>query len=116
MVANSATPLEEARSLILLNRSPTWIKPEFGGEFSPAGRDTVFTEEQKEEWANNPASFLKYRKAVEASANSFYSTQFKKGNSQKELFDRSRALMYQRLGNEDLASILIPTFAVGCRR
>ncbi|CAG9977251.1 unnamed protein product [Clonostachys byssicola] len=105
-----------AKSLVSFNRSPTWITPEFAAEFAPGGRDAVFSEEQKERWANDPTEFLKYRKAVEASGNNFYSMQFKDSDLQKELFDKFKDLMTQRLGREDLASILVPTFAVGCRR
>lgn len=103
--------------MVSFNRSPTWITPEFASEFAPEGRDSVFSEEQKAYWANNPNEFLKFRKEIEQSANKFFNLQYKDTELQKELYQHSRERMEKRLnGKKELASMLIPTFAVGCRR
>lgn len=103
--------------MVSFNRSPTWITPEYAAEFAPGGRHSVFSEEQKARWASKPDEFLKYRKEIESSGNTFFSLQFKNSPLQKELFDKSREAMEKRLGaKKELASMLIPSFAVGCRR
>ncbi len=98
------------------NRSPTWITPEFAAEFAPDGKNTVFSDEQIATWVNDPESFLQYRKTVEGGGNGFFATQYKDSDLQRELFATVKATMERRLGREDLASILVPDFAVGCRR
>ncbi|KAF2659042.1 FAD/NAD(P)-binding domain-containing protein [Lophiostoma macrostomum CBS 122681] len=107
---------KKAKSLVSFNRSPTWISPEFAAEFAPEGRQAVFSEEQKRKWANNPLEFLDYRRKLGSSANRFYSLHFKNSAIQRELLEKFKSTMAQRLGREDLASLLIPSFAVGCRR
>lgn len=103
--------------MVSFNRSPTWITPEFAAEFAPEGRASLFTEEQKAQWAKSPNEFLKFRKEIENSGNKFFSLQFKNSALQEELFETSRAVMEKRLGGKkELASMIIPSFAVGCRR
>ncbi|KAM0251715.1 hypothetical protein ACHAQJ_008036 [Trichoderma viride] len=108
---------KQAKSLVSFNRSPMWITPEFCAEFAPEGRTSVFSEEQKTYWSNNPNEFLKFRKEVGTSINEFFDLQFKNTPLQEELYQQSREMMEAKLkGKEELASILIPSFAVGCRR
>jgi hypothetical protein len=103
--------------LVSFNRSSTWITPEFAAEFAPKGRETHFSEEQKDAWAKDGSSYIEYRKHVEASMNNFFDMQFKDSKSQKEAFQNFRATMKERLGPKGhLAQRLVPDFAVGCRR
>jgi hypothetical protein len=109
--------LPETKSLISFNRSPTWISSEFLAEVIPEGRDAVFSEEQKAHWINNPIEFLKFRKEVEHSVNELFNLQFKNTPLQDELHQQCRERMEKELKRKkELTSILIPSFAVGCRR
>jgi hypothetical protein len=103
--------------MVSFNRSPTWITPEFGAEFAPKGRDTLFSEEQKRAWMEDPESFIKYRKTVERAANNFFDMQYKNSPLQETMYGQFRETMRKKLGNkDDLAAKLIPKFAVSCRR
>ncbi|RFU82007.1 fad nadp-binding domain-containing [Trichoderma arundinaceum] len=93
------------------------IQKQFASEFAPEGRDSVFSEEQRAQWIDNPNEFLKFRKEIENSANQFFNLQFKDTPLQEKLYQNSRETMEKRLnGKKELASKLVPTFAVGCRR
>ncbi|KAH7397965.1 hypothetical protein BKA64DRAFT_624001 [Cadophora sp. MPI-SDFR-AT-0126] len=98
-------------------RSPIWITPEFGGEFAPEGRNTMFTAEQKATWQSDSAKFLQLRKALEFGSQQTFSLQRKDSEAQKQLFARCKRDMSAILNKkEGLAEIMIPKFAVGCRR
>lgn len=106
-----------ADHLVSFNRSPTWITPEFGAEFAPDGRDTKFSDEQKQKFASDPQAFLTYRKLVENKMNCIFDVLYKESDIQKESFRNFRKNMADRLGNKKyLADKLIPNFAVSCRR
>ncbi|KKP02329.1 hypothetical protein THAR02_05579 [Trichoderma harzianum] len=75
---------KEVKSLISFNRSPSWITQEFAAKYIPEGRGLVYSNEQREEWRNNPNEFLKYRKELESIANKFWHAQFKDGPVQEE--------------------------------
>lgn len=103
--------------MVSFNRSPTWITPEFAAEFAPNGRETKFSDEQKEAWAKDPASYLTYRKNIEGSMNKFFDLQYKDSEVQKDSFKAFSEGMATKLGHTDkLMKVLIPKFAVGCRR
>lgn len=100
-----------------INRSATWITPEIGGETVELGRDTVYSEEQKRTWAENPKEFLKVRKMVEKSINHLFEIHFKGSDVQEKMATSFAAQMRERLQKKpELAEKLIPTFGVGCRR
>ncbi|KAK0757040.1 hypothetical protein N5P37_010566 [Trichoderma harzianum] len=108
---------KEVKSLISFNRSPSWITQEFGAKYIPEGRELVYSDEQREEWRNNPNEFLKYRKEIESIANKFWHAQFKDGPVQEEWYRQTRQNMETALGgNPELISKIVPSFAVGCRR
>jgi hypothetical protein len=103
--------------LISFNRSPTWITPEFGADFALEGRETKFSEEQKQVWAKDPKAFLEYRKHIEGSMNQIFDLLVKDSQIQKDSFTKFRSNMKQRLGSKShLVGKLIPNFSVGCRR
>ncbi|OAP58400.1 hypothetical protein AYL99_07490 [Fonsecaea erecta] len=98
-------------------RSSTWITPEFAAEFAPEGRTAFFSDRQKDEWAQNKDKFLEYRKKVESTMNKFFDLQFKDSTLQKDAYDNFRKTMRERLSRKpEIADILVPNFAVGCRR
>jgi hypothetical protein len=84
-----------------INRSKTWITPEFAAEFAPEGRTTFFSELQMDHWEQNKDDYLDYRKQVESSMNSFFSMQFKDSDQQKMAFENFTKTMRERLGNDE---------------
>jgi hypothetical protein len=101
---------------VSFNRSPTWITTEFGIEFAQEGRETRYSDAQKDKWALNPREFLEYRKKFESSANGFFDLQLKDSEIQKRLFEHFDKKMSSILDKKNLSSLIIPKFAVGCRR
>ncbi|KAJ5818015.1 Flavin-binding monooxygenase-like family protein [Penicillium riverlandense] len=106
------------KALISFNRSPTWIAPQFAGHLASAGRQTMYTEEEKERFRNDPEQLLKYRQEIDQVINSRFPNFYKGSEEQKA----SRAIvekgMRERLSKMDpeLREKLIPDFDVGCRR
>lgn len=90
-----------------INRSKTWITPEFAADFAPEGRAALFSEIQKQKWETNLDEFLQYRKAVESTMNSFFPMQFKNSEIQKSAFENFQKIMKKRLSyKEDLIAKL----------
>lgn len=88
-----------------------------GSEGAPEGRDTVYTDEQKKRWAENPMEFLKFRKAIENSMNHLFEIHFKDSDAQKKMADMFGQQMRERLSSKpELSEHIIPKFNVGCRR
>jgi hypothetical protein len=86
-----------------INRSKTWITPEFAAEFAPEGRSAFFSEIQKDNWERNKDEYLQYRKRIESSMNNFFPMQIKDSELQKTVFENFSKTMKERLGhNEDL--------------
>lgn len=84
-----------------INRSKTWITPEFAAEFAPEGRAAFFSEIQKQNWKTNKDEFLQYRKAVESTMNSFFPMQFKNSEIQKSAFGNFQKTMKERLSYKE---------------
>jgi len=85
-------------------------------DLAPQGRDTIFPEDQKEEFSKNPDKLLAYRKRAEATMNHFFDLQIKESELQKVSIQETRSQMEKVLVKRDLAERLIPSFALGCRR
>ncbi|KAH8810611.1 hypothetical protein F5884DRAFT_875183 [Xylogone sp. PMI_703] len=105
------------KHLTSFNRSPTWIAGEFAGQFAPEGRNTKYTDEQKEQFRTDKAYFKKYRQEVEHGMNARFPSFYKYSAAQ----DAGRAFvakqMAERLKHDPvLCDKLIPKFPLGCRR
>ena len=95
------------KQLTSINRSKTWITPEFAAEFAPEGRAAFFSEIQKQGWETNTDKFHQYRKAVESTMNSFFPMQLKHSEVQKSAFENFQKTMKERLSHrEDLIAKL----------
>ncbi|CAK7207280.1 hypothetical protein SEUCBS139899_010090 [Sporothrix eucalyptigena] len=106
-----------AKHLYCFYRSPAWISPELAEEIAPQGRDTIYTKEQQEAWANDPDAFLKLRKRATHILNDGFDIIVKGSDIQKEATQKSRELMETRLARKpELIEKLTPKFALGCRR
>ncbi|KAK3367748.1 flavin-binding monooxygenase [Podospora didyma] len=106
------------KSLTTFVRSPTWIAPQFVGRLAPDGRATVYTEETKEKFRNDPAALLQYRREVDHELNSRFPNFYKGSPAQKISRDLVGKHMRERLAGMDpvLREQLIPDFDVGCKR
>lgn len=134
-LARMADTMLGVKHLYSINRSKTWIIPEFGAEFAPKGRASIFSEDQKAEWVSDKEKFLGYRKSVESSLNAYWDMMYKGSSLQVTAAEDIRKRMKERLGHDeelinklgkfavtgyleydDLIKDIVPEFEVGCRR
>ncbi|KAG9237258.1 flavin-binding monooxygenase [Amylocarpus encephaloides] len=102
-------------------RSRTWISNPFGDSamvklgLDPEKLD--FSPEQREEFNTDPEKYLQFRKAIEVDGNTIHGITFKDSNAQKGAEVAFRTMMQERLSRKpEICDVLLPTFAVGCRR
>lgn len=106
-----------AKHLTSFNRSPTWIAGEFAGQFAPQGRNTVYTDEQRERFRSDPDYFREYRQQVEHGMNARFPSFYQASEAQKQGRGFVSQQMRERLNNDPvLCEKLIPQFPLGCRR
>jgi len=100
-------------------RSGAWITAGgIGDKFvGPGAPNVPYTEEQKKRFTEDPAEFLKYRKAIEDEINIRYRMYLKDTPMQAKAKEMATASMAAKLAKKpELANLLTPKFAVGCRR
>ncbi|KAK1751476.1 flavin-binding monooxygenase [Echria macrotheca] len=104
--------------LVNFARSPTWIAPQFVGRLAPDGRATVYSEEQKRKFREDPEYLRQYRREVDHELNSRFPNFYKGSPAQKASRELVEKSMRERLARMDpeLREKLIPDFDVGCRR
>ncbi|KIW13026.1 hypothetical protein PV08_08213 [Exophiala spinifera] len=105
------------KKLISFNRSPTWIAAEFAGHLAPEGRNTLFSEEQRKRFREDPEYHLQYRRDVEHGMNVRFPSFYKHSAAQKAARQMVTEAMKKRLNNDpELIKKLVPDFELGCRR
>ncbi|KAK4868954.1 hypothetical protein LT330_006563 [Penicillium expansum] len=98
-------------------RTPTWIFSNHAAELTKDGTNFAFTEEEKKEFRDNPASLVELRKEIERSEDNFFNVFFKDSAAQKAAFAQAHASMQERLGkDQELCDKLVPHYELGCRR
>ncbi|OAL21473.1 hypothetical protein AYO22_07869 [Fonsecaea multimorphosa] len=99
-------------------RNPTYITANFGSKYIPdGGKDLLFSQEQKDLWRKDPQEYLRFRKAVEKELNIRFGTYIRGTPQQRYARETTVQDMRQRLASKpELAELLIPDFALGCRR
>lgn len=99
-------------------RSPTWVTANMGTRFIPPGQgNLIFDEEQKKKWVNNPDEYLAYRKEVEKELNVRFPLFIRDTPQQTMAKEFTTKDMTTRLsGKPELQNLIVPSFAVGCRR
>ncbi|KIW22097.1 uncharacterized protein PV07_12513 [Cladophialophora immunda] len=106
-----------AKHLHTFHRSATYITPELALELAPNGRDTMYSPEQQKRWADNPEEFLVFRKRAIHVLNTGFETIRKNSKDQRETLQMIKEQMKKRLAKKpELIPLLIPDFALGCRR
>jgi hypothetical protein len=101
-----------------INPPPQWITAGFGSKYAaPGGLNFDFSAEQKSTFESNPAEYLAYRKGVEHELSCRFKMLHKDTPEQAAAVKFSTEDMTRRLGEGNpLLDVLIPDFAVGCRR
>lgn len=132
---------EEGTSVSLFVRTPTYIaNPFFDLTMEEMGLDPkvlscecnrclyfsgeeflvntgIVSEEQKSEFATDPAVYLKFRKTIEGFGVGTHSVSIKGSDMNEEWGAMLRTLMKERLmAKPGIADSLIPKYAAGCRR
>ncbi|KAH8798518.1 steroid monooxygenase-like protein [Xylogone sp. PMI_703] len=110
--------IDDVEKVYVFIRSPTWITAGFAPKHAgPSGENVVFTQEQKQRWAENPEEYLLYRKEVEAELNARFRLYLKDTTEQANAKAFSIKAMTEQLAPKpELIARLVPDFAVGCRR
>jgi cation diffusion facilitator CzcD-associated flavoprotein CzcO len=96
-------------------RTPSWITPPAGANFSDEFNHT-FTAAEIERFAQDDQYSLATRKDMEASFNAMYRAFRKDSEQQREMRSRIETRMRQLIHDKDLQNKLIPSFEAGCRR
>lgn len=105
------------KRLISFNRSPTWVAPEFAGQFAAEGRDTKYTEAQKRKFRDDREHFTQYRRDIEHGMNSRFPSFYKHSAAQRVGRQMVADSMRKRLNDDpELVEKLVPKFELGCRR
>ncbi|KNG86137.1 dimethylaniline monooxygenase [Aspergillus nomiae NRRL 13137] len=115
----SASIYPEVQHLYTWVRSPTWITAAFGQQFAGKnGQNFEYTEEQKQAFAKDPASYQRYKKTIENELNK----RFKLVLRNTKESDEANAYAFQEMSMKlaakpYLKDFIIPqNFNVACRR
>ncbi|PYH97344.1 monooxygenase [Aspergillus ellipticus CBS 707.79] len=91
-------------------RSPTWLLPDIS---TKAGK---FSQEQIENFVNNPESVLELRQDNERTMNSIFTMYLKDTVLQGQARDLLSSVMKKAFQDREMEQKLIPDFSVGCKR
>jgi hypothetical protein len=79
--------------------------------------EIVVTDEQRKTFAENPETYLKFRKAIEADGNSVYESNIKESAMQKMFVEIFTASTIEKVAKKpEILASMSPSFGVGCRR
>ncbi|KAJ9621616.1 hypothetical protein H2203_007105 [Taxawa tesnikishii (nom. ined.)] len=93
------------------------ILPQMPLHLTKSGRNFKYTEEEKQEFRDNPAKLTEVRKQIEHAFNSFYYALFKDSPAHKDIAAAVKKQMEDWLNRDpELCRKLIPEYDVGCRR
>ncbi|KAM0335538.1 hypothetical protein ACHAQA_000586 [Verticillium albo-atrum] len=101
---------DQCKKVTTFIREPTWVSPVQGLE------QHQFSEEEKREFVENPASLLEYRKNVESGLNGQFGIFLKNNRINQDTHAYMTQQMKEKLGDAYLEEKLIPDWSVGCRR
>ncbi|KAI0159894.1 flavin-binding monooxygenase [Hypoxylon sp. FL1284] len=111
----------EGAQLSCFVRSKTWITNPFGDNvMKKLGLDPdklEFSQEQRQEFANDPEKLQTFRKIIEVDGNTIHDVSFRDSEMQRGALGLFGESMRKRLMKKpEIADFLIPTFGIGCRR
>ncbi|KAI9371751.1 hypothetical protein BJX61DRAFT_548104 [Aspergillus egyptiacus] len=102
--------LPEVSKITTFIREPTWVSPVQGLE------QHIFSDEEKQAFANSPEMLTEYRKEIERGMNGQFGIFLRDSPGQKQTREYMIQQMKEKLRNADLENVLIPEWSVGCRR
>ncbi|CVL03471.1 related to steroid monooxygenase [Fusarium proliferatum] len=108
-----------AKKVISFYRTQQWIGPglPMEGYTDSEGRNFVYTDEQKKQFAEDPKAYLEHRKEMETKINTSFRNNIADHPNQKMAREFVAKRMAKILKNDErLTQRLIPTFPMGCRR
>ena len=109
--------LDRVEKVYVHIRSPTWITARIGERFAgPKDVNRVFTEEEKKNWKDDPAAYLRYRKDIEDNVNErflMYMDHTPEQEAARVACVENLSAKLKAGGREDLLPLLTPDFAVG---
>ncbi|KAH8804880.1 cyclohexanone monooxygenase [Xylogone sp. PMI_703] len=112
--------IDKVEKVYIHMKSPTWITAPIAAKFAgPDGSNFNYTEEQKEHWAKDPEAYLSYRKNIEGEMNvrfPLYIDHTPEQRAAKKFCEDEMRRKLKAGGKEDLLKLMLPDFAVGCRR
>lgn len=103
-------------------RGKTWISNQHGGNELAArtndeGGNFRYTEDEKQAWRNEPASYVQYRKELEFKMQSFYGKSQRNSDLQVSAKAQYEADMERRLKDKpELLTVLLPDYPPLCKR
>ena len=83
---------------------------------APGAKNRIYTGDELDEFARKPGALLDIRKGYEISMNSLFSLCIADSHIQSELRKRVSKTMNDTVLDGQLKNIMIPSWAVGCRR
>ncbi|KAH9479351.1 Putative sterigmatocystin biosynthesis monooxygenase stcW [Psilocybe cubensis] len=100
----------QASKITTFIRGPTWVFP------SQSIEQRAYSQEELTTFETNPDAHIEYRKELESSLNALFPMFIADSDVQKATFSATVATMKEKLQNDALEKIVIPSWAVGCRR
>lgn len=107
--------LDQVEKIYVLLRSKTWVTPALANRFAGgSGGNKIYTEEEKEEWSQNPEKFFNYRKEIEHELNARFRLYIRDSRAQQMGREMTTKQMTDRLSAKpELVDDLLPDFPVG---
>lgn len=100
----------QASKITTFIRHPTWVSP------AQAQEQHVYSEDERRVFESDPEALLSYRKALETGFSGLWPVFIADSDTQKATFDGMTTMMKDKLRNEKLEELVIPSWGVGCKR
>ncbi len=76
----------------------------------------IYSEDERRVFESDPEALMKYRKALETGFSGLWPVFITDSETQKATFDGMTTMMKDKLRNEKLEELVIPSWGVGCKR
>ncbi|KJA23569.1 hypothetical protein HYPSUDRAFT_54285 [Hypholoma sublateritium FD-334 SS-4] len=100
----------QASKITTFIRHPTWVSP------AQAQEQHIYSEDERRVFESDPEALLSYRKALETGFSGLWPVFIADSDTQKTTFDGMTTMMRDKLRNEKLEELVIPSWGVGCKR
>ncbi|KAH9479348.1 FAD-binding monooxygenase moxY [Psilocybe cubensis] len=100
----------QASKITAFLRGPAWVFP------AQSIDQRVYSDEERRVFETDPNALLQYRKEMESTLNSFFTMFIADSDVQKATFEATVGMMKEKVPDENLQKLIIPSWSVGCRR